>query len=343
MSTFPVDINTALLLECQEVINGSSLADLSGNENAGVGATGTPLAFQPGPISGIQSRYADGIGGKYFTAIAVSSAWQAAWQNNSTLEIIFSSAQLADAQDSRTLYALSSGSSKFGWIFWTKSTGKLTFDWTHQGVEQSIDLTIALADNVWYYYALRKTVTSGSTVSNRINTLDFWLLPLTGTWNDTPTATVTGQLNPDDSTPPNNSVGVYWQGNAAFPGSYHVAGLKGSSIARTTAELKANFNAYAGIIPAPVVPPVTPGVAKMAYYTNLVGLGATNILTTFTHSLSITAALLVARPTIHQAVVTNTAPMIVGSIGTNLITVASGVGTLVTFDLEVQQIMSLIS
>jgi len=80
-----------------------------------------------------------------------------------------------------------------------------------------------------------------------------------------------------------------------------------------------------------------------AYYTLMTGLGVTNLLTTFTHSLGITAASLVARPIIHQAVVTNTAPLLVGSIGTNLITVASGVGTLVTFDLEVQLIHSIIS
>lgn len=80
-----------------------------------------------------------------------------------------------------------------------------------------------------------------------------------------------------------------------------------------------------------------------AFYTCLVGIGVTNLATTFTHSLGITAASLVARPIIHQAVVTNTAPILVVSIGTNLITIASGVGTLVTCDLEVQQIHSIIS
>lgn len=80
-----------------------------------------------------------------------------------------------------------------------------------------------------------------------------------------------------------------------------------------------------------------------AYYTCLVGIGVTNLPTTFTHGLSITASLLVARPIIHQAVVTNTAPLLVVSIGTNTITMASGVGTLVTADLEVQQIHSIIS
>jgi hypothetical protein len=78
------------------------------------------------------------------------------------------------------------------------------------------------------------------------------------------------------------------------------------------------------------------------YYTLMAGLGVTNLLTTFTHSLSITPANLVARPIIKQSAVTATAPLIVGSIGTNLITVAAGVGTLTTFDLEVQQIHSLI-
>ncbi len=80
-----------------------------------------------------------------------------------------------------------------------------------------------------------------------------------------------------------------------------------------------------------------------AFYTCLVGIGVTNLATTFTHSLGITAASLVARPIIRQAVVTNTAPVLVVSIGTNHITIASGVGTLVTCDLEVQQIHSLIA
>ena len=80
-----------------------------------------------------------------------------------------------------------------------------------------------------------------------------------------------------------------------------------------------------------------------AYYTNMTGIGVTNLATTFTHNLSITPSLLVARVLIHQAVVTNTAPVLVNTIGTNIITIASGVGTLVTCDLEVQQVHSIIS
>ena len=80
-----------------------------------------------------------------------------------------------------------------------------------------------------------------------------------------------------------------------------------------------------------------------AYYTLLAGIGVTNLMTTFTHSLSITPSLLVARPILHQVVVTVTAPLVVGTIGTNIITVAAGVGTLATFDLEVQQVHSIIS
>lgn len=78
------------------------------------------------------------------------------------------------------------------------------------------------------------------------------------------------------------------------------------------------------------------------YYTLLAGLGVTNLMTTFTHSLSLIPASLVARPIIHQLTITATAPLIVGTIGTNIITVAAGVATLTTFDLEVQQVHSLI-
>lgn len=80
-----------------------------------------------------------------------------------------------------------------------------------------------------------------------------------------------------------------------------------------------------------------------AFYTCMTGIGVTNLMTTFTHSLSITPSLLVARPIPHQAVVTATAPLLIGTIGTNIITVASGVGTLMTFDLEVQQVASIIA
>lgn len=78
------------------------------------------------------------------------------------------------------------------------------------------------------------------------------------------------------------------------------------------------------------------------YYTAMLGLGVTNLMTTFTHSLSITPSSLIARPIGHQVAVTVTAPLLVGTIGTNIITVASGVGTLQTFDLEVQMIHSII-
>lgn len=78
------------------------------------------------------------------------------------------------------------------------------------------------------------------------------------------------------------------------------------------------------------------------YYTCMTGLGVTNLMTTFTHNLSITPANLVARPIPHQVLVTVTAPLLVGTVGTNIITVASGVGTLQTFDLEVQEVHSII-
>jgi hypothetical protein len=79
------------------------------------------------------------------------------------------------------------------------------------------------------------------------------------------------------------------------------------------------------------------------YYTALTGLGITNLMQTVTHSLGITPANLIARIIIHQASNTCTAPPGIGTIGTNIITISSGVGTLQTCDLEVQQVSSIIS
>ena len=78
-----------------------------------------------------------------------------------------------------------------------------------------------------------------------------------------------------------------------------------------------------------------------AYYTLMQGLGVTNFSTTFLHSLSIAPASLVANLRLKQNLLTVTAPLLVLSYGTNAIWVASGVGTLVTFDLEVMQVHSI--
>lgn len=80
-----------------------------------------------------------------------------------------------------------------------------------------------------------------------------------------------------------------------------------------------------------------------AYYSFTSGGVASAAPFTFTHSLSITPSLLVARIIPHQLLQTNTAPLMIATIGTNVVTVQSAVGTLQTFDLEVQQIHSLIS
>ena len=79
------------------------------------------------------------------------------------------------------------------------------------------------------------------------------------------------------------------------------------------------------------------------YFTILTGVGLTNLGTTVTHSLGIAPASLQALCSIHQILVTNTAPVGVNTIGTNIITVFSGVGTLVTCDVIVWQQHSLVS
>lgn len=81
----------------------------------------------------------------------------------------------------------------------------------------------------------------------------------------------------------------------------------------------------------------------MAYYTILSQQSITNLATTLTHNLSITAASLVARVIIHQPQITCTAPVGVATIGTNIITVFAGVGTATLCDVEVQLIHSIIS
>jgi hypothetical protein len=81
----------------------------------------------------------------------------------------------------------------------------------------------------------------------------------------------------------------------------------------------------------------------MAFYTILKGLGVTALMQTFTHSLGLDPATLVARPIQHQPAIGQTAGIAIGTIGTNIVTASAWAGALQTFDLEVQQIHSLIA
>lgn len=81
----------------------------------------------------------------------------------------------------------------------------------------------------------------------------------------------------------------------------------------------------------------------MAYYTALLAVTATGAFSTFTHALSITPSLLIARAMPHSNAQSTISPPVIGTIGTNVITVAAGGVVTITFDLEVQQIHSIIS
>lgn len=80
-----------------------------------------------------------------------------------------------------------------------------------------------------------------------------------------------------------------------------------------------------------------------AYYTLLSSKPVDNTAVTYTHGLSITPSLLVARAILHQATNTATVPIAILTVGTNILTVAAGVSTTMTCDLEITQIHSIIA
>lgn len=258
-----LDANVVLALEAQETVNGVRLVDSSGVEGAGISAFGSPLALQTGPCASVLSRFADGFSGKYFSSITTSSAWIDAVQNQYTFWACYSPKNIASGTV-RTLYALSSGTAKYLWLVWEKDDQKFLIDWKSGGVEQALEFPIGvLGEDAWYFLAIRKTVTSGTTRSDRISKIEFWHRPIASLWgSDVPDNTATGQLNSDETDAPNNSVGAYWQGSAAFFGDYGVAGIRGSNNLRDVAEIRAAFEYYktgvAGFTP-PDPGPVTGG------------------------------------------------------------------------------------
>lgn len=80
-----------------------------------------------------------------------------------------------------------------------------------------------------------------------------------------------------------------------------------------------------------------------AYYTIVKSVAVDNTAVTVTHSLSWTPASLIARVILHQATNTATVPLAVLTVGTNTLTIAAGVSTTMTCDVEVQLIHSIIS
>ena len=90
---------------------------------------------------------------------------------------------------------------------------------------------------------------------------------------------------------------------------------------------------------------VLAGEVGGAYYTWMQGLGVTNLTTTFTHSLGQNGTNYVARILMKGNVgATQTAALQVVGVSTNTITIAPMLAsTLITFDLEVEQIHSIMS
>ena len=78
------------------------------------------------------------------------------------------------------------------------------------------------------------------------------------------------------------------------------------------------------------------------YYTFIQGLGVTNLAQTVTHGLSITPSLLKGVLQLHQATNTATVPLAILTMGTNVVTIGAGVSTLMTCDLEVQRVHSIV-
>lgn len=257
-----LDANTVLAFDAQETTNGARLVDASGNEGAGLSSPGSPLALQTGPCATVFSRFADGVTSKYFSTVASSLTWIDAVQNQYTFFACYSPKAVGGLQ---TIYALSSATTKYLWLAWEADDNKFLIDWNHTGSEQELEIPIgALIQNAWYFVAIRKTVTSGTTISNRISKVEFWHRAIADSWgSDVPNNTYLGQLNSDDTNPPNNSVGTYWQGAPFESGAFGIAGIRGANVVRDVSDLRAAFEYFktgvSGFTPPEPIPDIGGG------------------------------------------------------------------------------------
>jgi hypothetical protein len=269
---FLPDTNSFLLLHGQESFNSASLSDLMGVPVSV--RIGTPLAQQSGPNALLVSRRIDGLnflgaGESDFSSVHNSSNdTSSLYQGNFTFECVIKPFGYSNAATLRTLFMFGNGTDEWFWVHFNPYGPSISVYFTLvAGVStQTLVYNNCFAENVWSYFAARKTVTSGAG-NSRISTWEFWLNRLDTAWSPTPVFTQTGVSNPNPtgtgSVTPFQSVGVRGGFNTS-QGSFYFAGLRCSKTARAVSELQQSFFLFSTGSTKETNPPVVSNLAPTA-------------------------------------------------------------------------------
>jgi hypothetical protein len=179
--SFAVDTATVFCADASEELASAHLLEKRGRWI--LAQTGSP-AVVDGPRTGTFARRLNGTTQFWYANVVASgaaNAWRDIIQSSWTLETCVKSRSHATAPTTRrTLFMAGYNGVALAWLTFRPTGG---FELLHNLTTDSV-LTAqalagpALAEDAWTYVALRKTVTSGSTPSNRLSTLELWARPV---------------------------------------------------------------------------------------------------------------------------------------------------------------------
>ncbi len=178
---FAVDATTVFCADASEELASAHLLEKRGRWT--LAQTGSPTVVD-GPRAGTYARRFNGTTQFFYANVVASGAangYRDIIQSSWTFETCVKSRSHATAATTRrTLFMAGYNGNALAWLTFRPTGG---FELLHNVTTDSVLTAQAftgatLTEDAWTYVALRKTVTSGSTASDRLSTLELWTRPV---------------------------------------------------------------------------------------------------------------------------------------------------------------------
>lgn len=285
-----VDATTVFASDVSEYIASSGFIEKTGRWL--LGQVGSP-AVVTGHRTGLTARRFNGtttLVGANVTGSSASDPYRDIAQSDCTWEMCMKSRSHSTSPSTRrTLFLAGYNDAVIIWLTFRPTGGfEVLYGTTLGGVLSVHTLSgPTLTEDAWTYVAMRKTVTSGTTASNRLNTYELFVRPLSGSFgSDSPDATKLNAAQSGLASTFKWDLGGNSGGpsvNAPFNYALHDLGpCRFSSGVRSLADLKESFLRLQAVgtvtadVTAPVVSNVTPTAGTGIYSTDTVGFDVTD-------------------------------------------------------------------
>jgi hypothetical protein len=253
--SFRVDDDTFLCLNFDEQLASHPALDASGNQVSIPRNSVSSVASAAGPYTGKRARRV--TAGAFFYTASLNFDPRPNFRGDCTVQLAFKPRLISSQPNHRALFMHSSGASHYFFAWWNPSDANgisLTYNGSQAGpntagsTQEEFATGLKPSEDTWYVLTMRKTVTSGTTDANKLNTIDVWLTPVAGSINSaTPDFSRTNVLNPNVTT----GTFFYAVGNWGGPSNLwssiaDYSGLRCVKRALSAADVETSFNLWKG-------------------------------------------------------------------------------------------------